>query len=111
LSGINIVGIYRILSSLGERLLSLQYLAATSAKTTWIVFFLPHLLVEVSMLLEPISIHSLPFHFHEVVDGVQLSLADEVGLILTHVLSEPLLVIEEDRLVIRPKMLHLLLLV
>ena len=64
-----------------------------------------------SVLLEPISVHSLPLHLHQVVDGVQLSLVAQVCLLLALVLSESLLVVEEDGLVIWPKMLNLLLLV
>jgi len=64
-----------------------------------------------SILLEPVSVHSLPLHFHEIINGVQLPFTNEIGLLLPLILSESLLVVEEDGLVIGPQMLYLLLLI
>lgn len=81
------------------------------SKSGGIILLLTHLLIEVSVLLEPVSVHPLPFHLHQVIDGVKLPLADEVCLLLALVLSQSIFIVEKNGLVVRPKVLDLLLLI
>ena len=47
--------------------------------TLWrAILLLPHLPVQMSVLLEPVSIHPLPFHLHDVDDRVEPAFSSEV---------------------------------
>ena len=100
-----------VVASTGERRLPRLPGLHLAAKACGVLLLLPHLLIEMSVLLEPEPIHSLPFHFHEVVDGVELPLGDQVRLFLPLVFSKSLFVVEEDGLVVWPEVFDLLLLV
>lgn len=75
----------------------------------WIILLFSHFLVEVSMLLEPISIHSGPFCFHDIDDGIKSTFDPRFMFFLLEVLIETFWIIIEDGLfILRPEEAHLL---
>lgn len=69
----------------------------------WGIFLFPHFLVKVPVLLEPVSIHPGPLGLHQSNDWVKLSLPSQIVILLILVEVESLSIVEEDRLVIWPK--------
>jgi hypothetical protein len=61
-----------------------------------------------SVLLEPISIHSCPLGLHQSNDGIQLPLSSLIFVLLILIEGKSLFVVEENGLVIGPKMVDLL---
>lgn len=55
------------------------------------------------MLLEPVAIHPLPFHLHDVDDRVEPAFSSEVCFFLLRVLCQSVSIVEEDRLPILPE--------
>ena len=74
-----------------------MHLARLSAwrRKARVVLLLSHLLVQMTVLLEPIAVHPLPLHLHDVDDRVQLPFSSQVPLFSLLVLVEPLLVVVE----------------
>jgi len=74
-----------------------------------IIFLLSHFLVEMSMLLEPISIHSRPFGFHDIDDRVKPAFDSRFMLFLLKIFIKSFWIIIEDGLsILWPEEAHLL---
>lgn len=58
------------------------------------------------ILLEPISIHTIPFSFHGIDDGVELPFASHVCSIRVQILFEVVAIEMEDGLFVVPEMVH-----
>jgi len=70
------------------------------------VLLFPHLLIEMPVLLEPISVHSCPLSLHQPNNGIKLSLPSEVLIFLILIIVKPFSIVEENGFVIRPKVIN-----
>ena len=70
------------------------------------VLLFPHFLIEMPVLLEPISIHSVPLSLHQGNDRVKPSLASQFIVLLFMIKVKPCSVIKEDGFVVWPKMVN-----